>query len=100
LTPGKERKASEARVHEEGPWAASIHREEAVNVEQIHEFRKEVDALILKAEGVLAGDNVYGREMALVRTKLQEAKMWAGQCLAVMGNHLPPAYRDFAENRK
>ena len=35
-----------------------------------------------------------GREISLVITKLQEAKMWAGKCLEVIGNTLPEEFRD------
>ena len=31
------------------------------------------------------GKPVYGRELALARTKLQEAKMWLGKCLGALG---------------
>ena len=67
----------------------------------IHQFRKDIDALILKAEqaNISDGPRPYGREMAIVRTKLQEAKMWAGQCLGMMGNHLPEPFRDFTDGR-
>lgn len=65
--------------------------------EQIHEFRKEIDALIVKAEADLDPENpknVYAREMALVRTKLQEAKMWCGKCLEVLGSPFPKELAD------
>lgn len=69
----------------------------------LHEFRKEIDANIKKAESMLGiGEDshpspVYGREMALVRTKLQEAKMWAGKCLEVLGSPFPAELRDEAK---
>ncbi len=37
------------------------------------------------------------REISLVYTKLQEAKMWAGKCLEQLGSELPPQYTDKAE---
>ena len=77
-----------------------------MNKEQIKEFRKEVDALILKAERYLidAPSNIqslpYKREINLVTTKLQEAKMWLGQCLGKLGSTLPVGHRDFSKERK
>ncbi len=38
-----------------------------------------------------------GREMALVYTKLQEAKMWVGKCLEQLGSELPTEFRDEAK---
>ncbi len=63
---------------------------------EIHQFRKEIDKCIQKAEFLLSVRPVYGREMALVRTKLQEAKMWGGKCLEVLGSELPEEFRDKA----
>ncbi len=39
----------------------------------------------------------FGREIALTITKLEEAKMWGGKCLEVIGNELPKEYQDKAE---
>ncbi|MGF6428240.1 hypothetical protein ABIE91_003460 [Bradyrhizobium elkanii] len=39
------------------------------------------------------------REIALVRTKLQEAKMWAGKILEVLGSPFPAELADKAEAR-
>lgn len=50
------------------------------------------------AERIARGDG--GREMALTITKLQEAKMWAGQTLGALGHLLPEAYRDEAKKDK
>jgi len=66
-----------------------------ITQEEIHAFRKEIDSLIQKAGS--AEMSLIGREMALVRTKLQEAKMWAGKCLEVMGSELPKEFQDKAE---
>lgn len=70
----------------------------------IHDFRKQIDVCIQKAEGYIGGNNVtsdfhkkYVREMSLVRTKLQEAKMWCGKVLEVTDASLPPEFRDKAE---
>lgn len=65
--------------------------------EHIHEFRKEIDSLIDKAETDLEQKTVYVREMSLVRTKLQEAKMWAGKCLEVSGSPFPQELADKAQ---
>lgn len=63
--------------------------------EEIHEFRKEIDALIVKAESDITPEKPpYIREMSLVRTKLQEAKMWAGKCLEVAGSPFPKELAD------
>ena len=34
------------------------------------------------------------RELAIVHTKLQEAKMWTGKVLEEMGSELPAEFRD------
>jgi len=39
----------------------------------------------------------FVREMSLVITKLQEAKMWAGKCLEQIGSELPKEFQDKAE---
>lgn len=63
--------------------------------ESMHELRKQIDACIKEAEQrKLAGRMPHGRELALVITKLQEAKMWGGKCLEVLGSELPEEYRD------
>ncbi len=35
-----------------------------------------------------------GRELSLVITKLEEAKMWLGKVLGKLGQSLPPEYKD------
>lgn len=67
----------------------------SITTEELHQFRKEIDALIKKAKA--STNNILGREMALVHTKLQEAKMWAGKCLEAIGSELPKEFRDEAE---
>ena len=63
----------------------------------LHDFRKKIDECIVISENQIDnkcnGKNC-GREMALVRTKLQEAKMWTGKCLEAIGNELPKEYQD------
>ncbi len=66
-----------------------------ITQEELHTFRKEIDALIQKAKAT--GDSRIGREMALVHTKLQEAKMWAGKCLEAIDSGLPEEFQDKAE---
>lgn len=85
----------------------SEHLEDVIKT--VKDFRKEIDALIQKSEDILCiGGNETtqvwneiktnaGREVALVRTKLQEAKMWAGKILEVMGNPFPPELADKAD---
>lgn len=63
-----------------------------VRGDELHTFRKEIDALIQKAKKVQ--DHRCGREMALAHTKLQEAKMWVGKCLEAIGSELPEEFRD------
>lgn len=74
----------------------------AAYVAEIKEFRKEIDANIQKSEAMLERYPAElqhiscGREIALVHTKLQEAKMWAGKILEVLGNPFPPELADKA----
>lgn len=66
--------------------------------EQLHDFRREIDANIKFAEQYNATPGATGaREMALVRTKLQEAKMWTGKVLEQLGSKLPEEFRDEAK---
>ena len=64
--------------------------------ESMHELRRSIDALIEWTAEIKGNSRNYGREMALVHTKLQEAKMWAGKCLEKLGSELPEEYRDKA----
>ena len=75
--------------------------------EALHELRKQIDAVINYAGtfkvsiGELNPDTEnkkkMGREISLVYTKLQEAKMWAGKCLEQVGSELPKEFQDKAE---
>jgi hypothetical protein len=67
--------------------------------EVIHQFRKEVDAVIQKAQTLQSqlGRNPGGREISLVVTKLQEGKMWAGKILEAIGSPFPKELADKAE---
>lgn len=71
-----------------------------MTIDEIHKFRQSIDECIQYAEKDLnpsALQKPYVREMSLVRTKLQEAKMWAGQCLAKLGSELPAEFQDKAD---
>jgi hypothetical protein len=62
----------------------------------IKQLRVSIDGDIHDAQ-VLASEIARGpgeRELALCITKLQEAKMWAGQILGELGHKLPAEYRD------
>ena len=66
--------------------------------ETLHQMRKSIDALIQWANELRQNKgSEYGREMSLVHTKLQEAKMWAGKCLEAIGAPFPEELRDKAE---
>ena len=73
-----------------------------ISKEELHNFRKEIDKCIKQAQMFILCDfvengNTAGkRENALVITKLQEAKMWAGKVLEATGNELPDEFRDNA----
>lgn len=63
--------------------------------QEMHLFRVEIDALINKAKEKKAIlGNQGAREMSLVHTKLQEAKMWVGKVLEEMGHELPNEFQD------
>jgi len=74
--------------------------------ETIHSLRKQVDACIqsvgkLKIERnsdteTTENQEKIQREVALAYTKLQEAKMWLGKCLEMLGSELPAQYTDKA----
>lgn len=66
--------------------------------EDIHLFRKNIDSVIQSAQKFQAeiGRNPGGREVSLVVTKLQEAKMWAGKILEALGSELPAQFQDKA----
>ena len=63
----------------------------------LHALRKSIDALIQFTGDLKKGEHTYGREMSLVYTKLQEAKMWAGKCLEALGSELPAEFQDKAK---
>lgn len=68
-----------------------------INVEDLHTFRQQVDAMIQSAKRMMESRPVKGgREIALVHTKLQEAKMWAGKVLEELGSEMPKELQDKA----
>ena len=65
-----------------------------------HKLRKEIDACIFVIEERLKGETTsrdHNRALELVRTKLQEAKMWAGKVLEAENSQLPEEFRDEAK---
>jgi len=68
--------------------------------ELLHAERKLIDerinavSLLKSNEGLKSA----GREIALSYTHLQEAKMWLGQALGMVGSVLPQEFADKAEN--
>ena len=68
-----------------------------------HELRKKIDELIYEVEESLTNEALNGecgRAYSLVRTKLQEAKMWTGKVLEHSGNPLPNEFRDYCKMRE
>jgi len=56
-----------------------------VNETDIHEFRKQIDVLIGATQYMIdSKPKKGGCEVALVKTKLQEAKHWLGEALEVI----------------
>lgn len=72
---------------------------------QLHDLRQEIDACIKTtgshkaslAEEMTKEKGMMQREIALVYTKLQEAKMWTGKCLEAIGSPFPKELRDEAK---
>ena len=73
-------------------------------IEYVHGLRKHVDASIVEVDfltakikdGTAAGG---GREAAIAKTKLQEAKMWLGKVLEEMGSELPKEFQDKSDEQ-
>ena len=66
--------------------------------DMLHSMRKSIDAIIQWSDELRQNrESSYGREMSLVHTKLQEAKMWAGKCLEAIGSTFPEELRDEAK---
>ncbi len=66
---------------------------------RLHEVRKQIDSLIQTVDELKKDENFKpaGREISLSYTHLQEAKMWLGQALGMLGSELPAQYADKAE---
>jgi hypothetical protein len=63
----------------------------------LHGMRKSIDTIIQWSNELRQNrESGYGREMSLVHTKLQEAKMWTGKCLEMLGSELPKEFQDKA----
>lgn len=65
----------------------------------LHQERKNIDARIQAVGGMKTNDDLKpaGREIALAYTHLQEAKMWLGQALGMIGSPFPSELADKAE---
>lgn len=66
-------------------------------------MRKDIDALIFQIEERQKGEQLssdHGRAMSLVRTKLQEARMWSGKILEAENKPFPEEFRDHCDDRK
>ncbi len=59
-----------------------------MTVQQLHDLRVGIDQNIKTARDLklTAGDPEQARTIALVYTKLQEAKMWAGKSIEALGD--------------
>lgn len=68
----------------------------ALDQQALKDLRVEIDKNIkgvAEVKTALAG-GAGAREIALVYTKLQEAKMWVGKVMEAQGSELPAEYRD------
>lgn len=63
--------------------------------QEIKDLRVEIDRCILNVDKKL--DVTPSRALSLVKTKLEEAKMWAGKRFEELGRTLPKEYQDKAE---
>ena len=64
----------------------------------LHGLRVEIDRNIQYVQTLKESEAMKKgiRELSLVYTKLQEAKMWAGKVLEELGSELPVEFRDKA----
>ncbi|MDR1323411.1 MAG: hypothetical protein LBK68_03125 [Candidatus Margulisbacteria bacterium] len=56
----------------------------------LHDLRLSIAKAVKHAQSLK--EPKIGREISLVITKLQEAKMWGGKCLEMAGEPLPASY--------
>jgi hypothetical protein len=66
-----------------------------------HQTRQKIDAIIqsvgeAKSSFSQIPNSKGGRELSIVYTKLQEAKMWMGKVLEELGSELPKEFQDKA----
>ena len=66
---------------------------------KLKQLRQDIDKLIQISDEYKTTNEgqkypVYIREISIVKTKLQEAKMWTGKCIEISGFPLPEKYRD------
>lgn len=62
------------------------------SIRQVKDLRVAIDKCINQAK-----ETGQSRALALVVTKLEEAKMWAGKQFEELGRELPKEYQDKAE---
>jgi hypothetical protein len=69
------------------------------NPKTVEEETAEIKALRVTIDGAIqeAKRQTPSRAVALVVTKLEEAKMWAGKRFEEIGRELPKEYQDKAE---
>lgn len=63
---------------------------------KVKDLRVQIDACVLSLDK-LADQYGGSRALSLVRTKLEEAKMWAGKRFEELGRELPKEYSDKAQ---
>ena len=69
----------------------------------MHELRKIIDELVFEIEHMKNNEHSEIEELrciAIVRTKLQEAKMWSGKVLEAQNKPLPKEMRDYCDKRE
>lgn len=71
------------------------HDPNEAKVQPIKDLRVEIDHCILTVDKRLAEEP--SRALSLAKTKLEEAKMWAGKRFEEIGRTLPKEYQDKAE---
>ena len=67
-----------------------------------HDLRKKIDECIYEVEEMMKHENISHEEIRckrLVKTKLEESKMWAGKILQAQNSKLPEEFRDECKAR-
>lgn len=71
---------------------------EMTSEEKLHDLRKKIDVVIKYAKSIKEDTREeyrsFKREISLVYTELQVAKMWGGKCLEELGTPFPEELRD------